>query len=529
MTAPSEPTVFTLSRITGRIAEILKPVAEKSFWVQAEIGDVSDKGGHYYGALVETKNGKQVAKLAFRMWNNDRTRIAAVFQQAGLALELKSGMKVILECHVEFHELYGLSLVATNADPRFILGELELRKREIIERLRQSGADKKNKQWRVPLLPMRIGIITSRDSAAYFDVFKTLKQGGFAYRVSFTDAVMQGDNAEASILRGLELFDRLGVDLVVLIRGGGSKTDLATLDNERIALAIAAFSKPVWVAIGHETDSSVLDVVAHTSFKTPTALAEEIVGRFERAVVELRTAEARIRREWSHLMELQRREMEKNVVGIMQGSRKLSELARSELNGAMERMRRRVGERTASEHRANDMQRKELRTSASRTVEGQATMLREGARSLRTLAGHALQLAGEWKELQRSRLSRERIQAMLDLRTSLMRSSVVAFAAAGRRTSIRHAERLSALMDRLKTSNVQARLTQEHVSLGHRHRNVLAYDPRKALERGYTIVTNSDGRILKSVDAVDAGMLVGIEFHDGAANAEISSKEKHHE
>jgi exodeoxyribonuclease VII large subunit len=525
----TEPTVFPLSRITARIADILNPVAEKSFWVQAEIGDVSDKGGNYYGALVETKNGRQVAKLAFRMWSKDRTRIAAVFQKAGITLELKTGMKVIFECRLEFHELYGLSLVAVNADPRFILGELELRKREIIERLKSGGADQQNKKWRVPLLPLRIGFITSKDSAAYADVYKTLQRGGFAYRLSFTEAVMQGENAEASILRALELFDRLSVDLVILVRGGGSKTDLATLDSERIALAIASFSKPVWVAIGHETDSGVLDVVAHTSFKTPTALAEAIVSRFEGAERDLHLAEERIRREWTHARERQITLIQRDTVGILQGSRKLSELARSRLLNAVERMRRGVSERTISEHRANDKHNNELRRFSSSTIENEFASLIAASRNMNSTAQHSLRSAVLAKDTQASRIAPRRLWTLIQRRDTDIRVQAGALLASANRAAGKYSEQLRSMLARAMSSNALPRLRHEATSLEQRRSNVLAYDPRKALERGYSLVKNTEGRIIRSINEIEPGMVVGIGFHDGDAHATIRSKENHHE
>ncbi|MCZ7555483.1 MAG: exodeoxyribonuclease VII large subunit [Bacteroidia bacterium] len=525
----TEPTIFPLSRITARIGEILAPVAEKDFWVQAEIGDVSDKGGHYYGTLVETKDGRQVAKLAFRMWNRDRTRIAAAFLKAGLVLELKTGMKVIFECRLEFHELYGLSLVASNADPRFILGELELRKREIIDRLTGEGADQLNKKWRVPQLPLRIGLITSRESAAYADVYKTLERGGFAYRVSFTEAVMQGENAEASILRALGLLDRLSVDLVILVRGGGSKSDLATLDNERIARAIATFNKPVWVAIGHETDSGVLDVVAHSSFKTPTALAEAIVSRFEGAARDMRQAEERIRREWIHAIGRQHTRIQRDTVGILQGSRKLAALTRTQLLGAVERMRRGVGERTISAHRNNDKQNNELRRRISSAIEHKMATLRTDMRGLNSAVLKTLRAAALAKEAQSMRLSPRRVWTIVQSGDADARVRMYALLGSAKRTVERYGEQLRASLDRAVSSNTLPRLRHEAASLEQRHTNVLAYDPRRVLARGFSIVRTTNGRIIGSIDAIEPGMSVGISFHDGDARASISSKEKHHE
>lgn len=478
MSAENNPTVFSLSQVTRGIARKLREVSAITYWVQAEIGDVSDKGGHYYGSLVETKDGAQVAKLAFRVWKKDKERIAAAFKKAELSFELKVGMNVIVECRLEFHAVYGLSLVVTNADPRFILGELEMRKRAIIERILKAGADKKNKQLAVPRLPLRIGLITSRETAAYYDVYRTLEQGGFAYRVSFADATMQGDQAAASIQRGLKLFETLNVDLVVIVRGGGNKTDLATLDNEELALAIAAFGKPVWVAVGHETDSGVLDIVAHTSFKTPTALAEAIVDRFEKAQQELTEAKRRIEREWQHAIVLQRQRIEKDIIGVVQGSRKLADISLSRLSGAMEHLRRAVGERSSIEHRAIARSRERIRAVVTKWASRNSIYLSETARSMQR---QAVQLLRQ-KEISTRELGK-----------------------------------------RLTPARVQQMLDREQSQLNDRLRHISANDPRKVLERGYTITTSPEGEILKSINAVAAGRNVRIEFHDGRAEATISS------
>ncbi len=525
----SEPKIFTLSAITRRVAEILNPHTAKTFWVQAELGGLHDKGGHLYGDVIEMRAGKQVAKLSFTLWQSDRLKIKVKFEKANLDFVMKSGMKVTVECRLAFHELHGLSLNIVDADPRFVLGELELRKRDIIERLIKSGADRKNKALLVPRLPLRIGIITSKDSSAYFDVYQTLRHGGFGYRVSLTDATMQGDNAEASILRGLALLDRLQVDLVVLVRGGGSKTDLATLDNERIADAIAAFRKPVWVAIGHETDSGVLDVVAHRSFKTPTALAEEIVGRFRQAEQETISAIDRLRRSWLHLMQLQGMKMYEDCVGIQQGSRKLAGLARSELRSTMEHLRRGVAERTMIEHRNSDTAFHSIKNISVHNIVAWRTMLYEKQRMLGINSAHEIKGKRETAIMLRARMSDKRIRQILAVQGERIKTLIHGIAAAHERSRQRRCERIETLMNRVRASAVLPRLQQDQELLEHRLHHVLAYDPRKALLRGYAIVKTHDQAIIKSIEAIEPEMSIRIEFFNGNADATITSKEHRHE
>lgn len=259
------PTIYSLSDITNRLASILAPHEEKAFWVQAEVASASTRGGHVYATLVESAAGRQVAKLDCVIWSRDHARIAAGFRKAGLDFELAGGMKACLHCRLSFHAVFGLKLVVVDADPRFVLGELELRRREMIERLQADGDTARNAALPVSALPLRLGLITSRDSAAYNDIVKTLRDSGYGFRLLLADALMQGEKAEASILRAIDALEALAPDLVIVARGGGNRTELASLDNERVARRIAACTAPVWTAIGHETDTSVLDVVAHTA------------------------------------------------------------------------------------------------------------------------------------------------------------------------------------------------------------------------------------------------------------------------
>ena len=224
---------YSLSAITNRIQEILQPHIGKLFWVKAEVSSGRERGGSFYCDLVESdESGKIVAQMRCTIWNRDLSNIKSQFKEHDLDLILDDGTAVGFQCSLQFHPQFGLSLKAVGADPAFALGELELKKKEILDRLTKEGLLEPNKRLVVPLLPQRIGLITSKGSAACNDILKTFSSSGIGFKIFLADATMQGVKTEGSVLSALNGLETLNVDLVVIARGGGSKTDLFYLDNK---------------------------------------------------------------------------------------------------------------------------------------------------------------------------------------------------------------------------------------------------------------------------------------------------------
>ena len=254
----NQRTFFNLSAITCRIQEILQPYIGKTFWVRAEISSGRERGGSFYCDLVETNDsGDIIAQMRCTIWSRDLAGIRKKFKDCDLDLILDNGTVVGLQCSIQYSPRYGLSLKATDADPTFALGELELKKKEILERLKKEGLLEPNKKLFVTTLPLKIGLITSHNSAAANDFINTLRQSKFGFRIYLADAIVQGNQAEASVINALNVLEKLDLELVVIVRGGGSKTELFSLDNETIARKIAAYKYPVWTGIGHEIDISI--------------------------------------------------------------------------------------------------------------------------------------------------------------------------------------------------------------------------------------------------------------------------------
>jgi exodeoxyribonuclease VII large subunit len=196
---------------------------------------------------------------------------------------LQAGLKVLVQVTVEFHEVYGFSLNVQDIDPQYTLGDMARQRALVIEQLKADGILEMNKLILLPMVPQRIAVISSDTAAGWGDFNDQLKknQYGYDFNVQLFTAVMQGDKAPASIIDALNqvFFNMDDFDVVVIIRGGGSKTDLLCFDNYDLASHIAQFPLPVLTGIGHERDDSVADMVAHSRLKTPTALATFLIER----------------------------------------------------------------------------------------------------------------------------------------------------------------------------------------------------------------------------------------------------------
>lgn len=271
-------TPMRLSEFNRLLKEVLNDAFPDKYWVTAEIADCkTNASGHCYLELIEKKPGgdQLLAKQKAVIWSNIWYWLSAQFQlTTGVALS--AGQQVLVEVSLNYHELYGLSLVITDIDPAYTLGDWAKRRQEILLRLKQEGILHLNKELPWPLLPKRLAVISSAKAAGYEDFCEQLKESGFAYEWQLFPALVQGNQAEASILQALDaILDRMDhFDVVVLIRGGGSSSDLSCFDSYELCSALAQFPLPIVTGIGHERDESVADLVAFRALKTPTAVAE---------------------------------------------------------------------------------------------------------------------------------------------------------------------------------------------------------------------------------------------------------------
>jgi len=285
-----EPT-YSVSQLCGEVRDFLGE-AFSAVWVVGEAQRVRpSQRGHLYFELVEKgERDEIVGKLEGVIWKGDLLRVRRILGASGQ--QLADGMQVRVRGSLDFYAPAGrIQICVRDVDPAFTLGLLEQRRRETLAALSAAGLLERNRGLPMPDLPLDIALITSHGSAAYHDFLSGLQESGYGFRVIFVHASVQGKEAEREVVSALSSLRGLPIDLAVLIRGGGSRSDLAVFDSRAIAEAIAMAPFPVLTGLGHEIDRSIADMVAHSSYKTPTKVAEllvEQVARRELAVDELR-------------------------------------------------------------------------------------------------------------------------------------------------------------------------------------------------------------------------------------------------
>ena len=279
-------TPLSVVQLTTAIQQVLEKELEPLVWVVGELADFRQAPqGHVYFELVEKQGNQVEAKIRANLWQFTYRSVAAKFE-AVTGTSLKNGMKVLAQVSVTYHPVYGLSLNVKDIDPSFSLGERARIRQETIAKLTQEGRIGHNARLPLPLVIQRIAIISSATAAGYGDFINQLAGNPQGYKVyhQLFPSLMQGNEAVESLLSALdqvaEQAEKLQLDAVVIIRGGGAQLDLDCVDDYRLALRIADFSLPVLTGIGHERDETIADLVAHTRLKTPTAVAEFILSSF---------------------------------------------------------------------------------------------------------------------------------------------------------------------------------------------------------------------------------------------------------
>lgn len=278
----------TLSALNKRIKEALKLSFPENVWVVAEIAQLQENiSGHCYLDLVEkdATTDRIIARNKGTIWAYTYRMLKPYFETTTRQV-FSSGLKVLVNVGVEYHEQYGLSLTIRDIDPAYTVGEMALKRQQTILQLQEEGVFEMNKELELPTLPQKLAIISSSTAAGYGDFMDQLmnNQEGIKFYTCLFQATMQGENAPQSIMEALNHIDEnLELfDAVVIIRGGGASMDLSCFDDFNLCYFASQFPLPIITGIGHERDESVLDMVAHTSVKTPTAVAEFLVDCISR-------------------------------------------------------------------------------------------------------------------------------------------------------------------------------------------------------------------------------------------------------
>lgn len=310
---------MTLYELNQLVREVIEETLYDEYWVEAELAEVREVRGHCYMELVEFPSNTNsdsrsvtpsrtnasrtpIARASARCWQSSWILIRPHFERV-TGQPLSPGMKVLLKVYPQFHEAYGFSWIVTDIDPTFTLGDMARRRQEIIRQLKEEGVYDLQKSLTLPVFCQRIAVISSVNAAGYGDFVNQLTNNdyGFRFETTLFPATMQGDNVEPSIIEALNKINSYLIagdqglstgeqgtaagspfDCVVIIRGGGATTDLSGFDTLSLAENVANFPLPIITGIGHERDESVLDLVAHTSVKTPTAVAAFLIDHLSK-------------------------------------------------------------------------------------------------------------------------------------------------------------------------------------------------------------------------------------------------------
>ena len=299
-------TLYELNRLVRATIEYEMP---NEYWVEAELSECRESRGHCYMELIQKDestpehnspaygpSATPIAKAAAKCWASKWIIIRPYFERI-TGQRLTVGMKVLLKVKPQFHEAFGFSWIVTDIDPTYTMGDMARKRQEIIRQLKEEGVFDLQKELSLPLFCQHIAVISSETAAGYGDFCNQLTDNpyGFQFRTRLFPAIMQGEGTEQSIISALEkIYEDLTFDCVVIIRGGGATSDMSGFDTLALAENVANFPIPIITGIGHERDESILDMVAHTKVKTPTAAAAFLISHLKEVADAINETESTI-------------------------------------------------------------------------------------------------------------------------------------------------------------------------------------------------------------------------------------------
>jgi exodeoxyribonuclease VII large subunit len=563
--------IFRLRAITGRLKSILLDATQKQFWVRAQLvpDKVNRMRGHFYGELADIdEDGRTVAKMRAVIWRGEYERIKQKLADDGQPDALNGNREICALCAVRFHEVYGLQLQVFDVDPNFGESHIERNRYRILQKLRAEGLLERNKTTTLVRASLRIGLVTSANTAAYADFTKTLGGSPYAFKILLAASAMQGQMTSAEVVAAISSLIQAQVDVICLVRGGGSPLDLAWFDDEAIARAIAHCPVPVWVGIGHEIDVTVPDFVAHTSHKTPTAVAETLIERIRSLDKDLAIARERLVDACNRELDLAQRSIGQYVNGLLQGARKHLEIYSerflgqvSKLEASLEaRMSGQVAHLGECSVRLHERVRARtevaelgLENAGRRVEEGIHRHLQQAeVRQVQSLNGL---VQGTRKHLglheerfhRRATMFRGVVERVFDTRLGRLATKAVRLQGKLRancdlteRDLKQRQEKVLAAFERvvdgrlstlaLKTSRFSSAryeriLDQMLNNLEEKKKRVDALSPEKLLARGYSLTRDERGHILRSVDEVKTGQTIYTQLAKGELASIVTKKE----
>lgn len=290
---------LTLRQLNLMVKDSIEMQLPDEYWVEAELAECRERGGHCYLELIEKEDttNTPVAKASAKCWRQTWQMIQPYFERT-TGQALRTGMKVLLKVYAQFHEAYGFSWIVTDIDPTYTLGDMARKRQEIIRQLKEEGVFDLQRELCIPRFAKRIAVISAAGAAGYGDFCRQLEDNeyGFKFEVTLFPAIMQGEQVESSVVAALnKIYPSISdFDVVVIIRGGGATSDLSGFDTLALAENVAQFPIPIITGIGHDRDESILDMVANTHVKTPTAAAALLIDNLRQVLERINEAQQRI-------------------------------------------------------------------------------------------------------------------------------------------------------------------------------------------------------------------------------------------
>lgn len=471
---------LTLFELNSLIQDVIRDHLDETFWVIAEVSEMKvNRSGHCYLELVEKESGSdEIAARARAIIWSYTFRIMKSYFQTTTGQELTEGIKILVQVSVEFHPAYGLSLNIRDIDPVYTLGDIARKRIEIISKLKESGVYDMNRELPLPLVPQRIAIISSPTAAGYQDFIAHLRTnpGRFRFHCTLFEAYMQGVDAIPTMLKALDRIfqEEDKFDAVAIIRGGGAQADLGCFDNFELAWAVAQFPLPVITGIGHEKDDTVLDLVAHTRMKTPTAAAGFFISGVAVTYERILTLREEVVKESRLALNKQSEKLNSLATSVSHSSEMFLRNAYTRAERIAQRFRNSAGKYLASKSELLFLYKSQLSKGSKFLIYKHQNQLRQLSREIRFLA-----------------------------KTTLMREQQI----------------FRQLKDLVPPVIRNYRKTRE-MKLASSEAALRLLDPQNVLRRGFTL-TMQENRIIKSVKELSENHNLETRFYDGQVKSKI--------
>lgn len=400
---------YTVAELTRQVGYVLEDAFPDDLWVTGEISGLNRnaRGGHVYFDLVEPGDEPgqpTMALLSVALFRMNKEVVNRTMKRAGIA-RIDNGVHVRIRGALTYNERNGrLQLRMTGIDPTYTLGRLAIDREQVLRALRAEGLVDRNARLAFPRVPLRVGLVTAAGSAAYHDFVHELEHSGFAFHVQFVDAKVQGVGAGEQVMRAIRTLAERDVDVIALVRGGGSRADLATFDAEPLARTIATLDVPVLTGVGHEVDRSIADDVAHRAYKTPTACAAGLVAA-------VRAFDDDVEGLWADIAHVAQATVREHDERVRADARSCARAARTLLRGAevdatnvAARVAREAGHTLARASVRLDRRRDQATARAEAHLTRGTTRLEAASRSVRTRAPRELTAAERRLELAEAHL-----------------------------------------------------------------------------------------------------------------------------